>query len=163
MELPVSHIVDFWEELTKGRTLNLPNSNETQPEDIDPEMSFEDVVADDSDLTILALIGVMTGGELPDNVGIQDGGGLISIAESENVDLQLESEEVNLEENLETKPEENHLKHAEGSRGKRMKLLTKNTQHSGGTMMKMTGGIMDCFLVTKCHFNTYKYNNYIIK
>ena len=61
----------FWEELTKEKTQKLPKSNETQPEDIDPESSLEDVVADDSDLEIQTLIDVMTGGELPDNIGIQ--------------------------------------------------------------------------------------------
>jgi hypothetical protein len=119
----------FWEELTKGKTLvNLPNSNEPQPEDIDPETSLEDsdVLADDSDLAMPTLIRVMTGGELPDNVGIRDGGGLVSIAEAENVDLiqenvnlQLESAEANLEANLENKPKE------EG-RGKRSKFANKN-------------------------------------
>ena len=97
----------FWEELTKGGTLDLPKSNEVQPEDIDPETSLEDAVVDDSDLAIPTLIGVMTGGELPDNIGIRDGGGLVSIAEAENVDLvQLESAEANLDSaaNIENKP-----------------------------------------------------------
>ena len=79
----------FWAELTKGKTQELPNSNETQPEDIEPQAdtSLEDVVADDSDLAIPTLIGVMTGGELPDNIWISDGSGLVSIAETENVNL----------------------------------------------------------------------------
>jgi hypothetical protein len=119
---------DFWAELTRGKTVNLPNSNEAQPEDIDPETSLEDVVADDSDLAIPTLIDVMTGGELPDNVGIRDGGGLVSIAEAENVDLvQLESArdsaEANLEANLENKPKEN--KPNEEGRGKRSKIANK--------------------------------------
>jgi hypothetical protein len=65
----------------------------------------------------------MTGGELPDNVGIRDGGGLVSIAEAENVDLQLqlesESAEANLENKQESKPEE-----PEG-RGKRFRFANK--------------------------------------
>ena len=61
---------DFWAELTKGVIVDLPNTNESQPEDIDPETTLEDVVEDDSNLAIPTLIGVMTGGELPDNVGI---------------------------------------------------------------------------------------------
>ena len=101
---------NFWAELelTKNETVNLPNFklNEAQPEDTDPETSLEDVVVDDSDLTIPTLIDVMTGGELPDNVGIQDGGGLVSIAEAENVNLQLESAEANLKANLKNKPNE---------------------------------------------------------
>ena len=99
----------FWAELTKSETVELPNLNEPQPEDIDPETSLEDALADDSDLAIPALIGVMTGGELPDNIGIRDGGGLVSIAEAENVNLQIASEsaEANLKANLENKPKEN--------------------------------------------------------
>lgn len=75
----------FWAELTKGKTQELPNLNETQPEDIEPQAdtSLEDVVADDSDLAIPTLIGVMSGGELPDNIGIQDGGRLVSIVEAD--------------------------------------------------------------------------------
>jgi hypothetical protein len=61
---------DFWAELMKSETVDLPNSNEAQPEDIDPETSLEDVVVDDRNLAIPTLIGVMTGGELPDNFGI---------------------------------------------------------------------------------------------
>lgn len=115
----------FWAELTKSETVELPNLNEPQPEDIDPETSLEDALADDSDLAIPALIGVMTGGELPDNIGIRDGGGLVSIAEAENVDLQIASEsaEANLEANLENKPKENIPK--EEGRGKRSKLANK--------------------------------------
>jgi hypothetical protein len=111
----------FWAELTKDKVLNLPNSNENQPEDIEPETSVEDVLADDSDLAMATLIGVMTGGELPGNVGIRDGGGLVSIAEAENVDLQLESvgeDSENLEANVENTPKE------EG-RGKRFKFVNK--------------------------------------
>ena len=114
----------FWAELTKSKTQELPNSNETQPEDIEPqaETSLEDVPADDSDLAIPILIGVMTGGELPDNVGIQDGGGLVSIAEAENIDIQLESESA--EANLENKQDESKPQELEG-RGKRSKFANK--------------------------------------
>ena len=117
---------DFWAELTKGETLDLPNSNKIQPEDIDPETSLEDEVADDSDLPIPTLIGVMTGGELPNNVGIWDGGGLISIAEAEDVNLQLESAGENVEENLKNIPEENNVKPKEEGRGKRIKFANRN-------------------------------------
>jgi hypothetical protein len=120
---------DFWVELTKSETVDLPNLNEAQPEDIDPETSLEDVVADDSNLAIPTLIGVMTGGELPDYVGIRDGGGLVSIAEAENVDLQLESAEanLNLKANPENKPKELETKPNEEleGRGKRSKIANK--------------------------------------
>ena len=109
----------FWAELTKGKT-SVPNSNEIQPEDIDPETSLEDVVVDDSDLAMPTLIGVMTGGELPDNIGTRNGGRLVSIAEAENVDLQLESAEANLED----RPEENIPE--EKGRGKRSKIANKH-------------------------------------
>ena len=116
----------FWEELTKGETLDLPNPNETQPEDIIPETSFEDIAADDGDLAIPTLIGVMTGGELPDNIGIQEGGGLVSIAEAENVDLQLESSvEESPEASLENKPDGNNPKEEARGRGKRSKVANK--------------------------------------
>jgi hypothetical protein len=109
----------FWAELTKSETLvDLPNSNECQPENVDHETSLEDVLADDSDLAMPTLIGVMTGSELPDNVGTRDGAGLVSIADAENVDLQLESAEANPEANIENKPKE------EG-RGKRPKFANK--------------------------------------
>lgn len=115
----------FWEELTNSKTLDLPNSNESQPEDVDHETSLEDVLADDSDLAMPTLIGVMTGSELPDNIGIRDGAGLVSIADAENVDLQLESAEANLEANIENKPKENKPLAKEEGRGKRPKFANK--------------------------------------
>ena len=48
--------------------------------DADLKTSLEYALVYDSDLTMPTLIGVMTGGELPDNIRIQDGGGLVLIA-----------------------------------------------------------------------------------
>ena len=143
---------DFWAELTKSETVDLPNSNEAQPEGINPETSLEDVVVDDSNLAIPTLIGVMMGGELPDNVGIQDSGGLVSIAEAEIFDLQLESAEanLNLEANPENKPKELETKPNEEleGRGKRSKIVAKLPTNS----TLITGGMISCFpMVTKCH------------
>jgi hypothetical protein len=111
----------FWEELTKGKALDLPKPNETPPEDKDLDTSLEDIDVDDSDVTISTLIGVMTGGELPDHVGIREGGGLASIAEAENVD---ESAEANHSTNTD-KPDSEENKPKEEGRGKRSKISNK--------------------------------------
>ena len=82
----------FWEELTMGQSQNLPNTSEILLEDNEPDTHLEDVVADDSELPILILISAMTNDELPENVGVGDGGGLVSLAEAEDINVEPESE-----------------------------------------------------------------------
>jgi hypothetical protein len=86
---------EFWGELT-GQELDdnlnqLPKSDETLSEDIEPDASLEDNDADDSDLSIQTLINVMIKKDLPAGVGTRKSGALTSIVDAENsVDIPLE-------------------------------------------------------------------------
>ena len=108
----------FWEELTQGQSQNLPNATEILLEDNEPDTSLEDVIADDSELPMPILIAAMTNNELPENVGVGESGGLVSLAEAEDINIEppeseFESADANSQPNLE-----------EG-RGKRMKIANK--------------------------------------
>ena len=86
---------EFWGELTgnTSQELNehLPKSDETLPEDIEPDAaSLEDNDTDDSDLSIQTLINVMVKNDLPIGVGTRKSGALTSIVEAENSDIPLE-------------------------------------------------------------------------
>jgi hypothetical protein len=114
---------EFWEELTNGQS-QLPNPSTTEncPEDNQPDDThFEDVVADDSELPMSILIAAMTGSELPENVGVGESGGLVSLAEAEDIDIEqenasAEADQPNLDERHEPKEE---------GRGKRRKTANK--------------------------------------
>ena len=60
---------------------------ETFLEDNPPGTYLEDVVADDSKLPMPIL---MTGGELPENMGVGEHGMLVSLVEAEDIDLEPE-------------------------------------------------------------------------
>ena len=64
----------------------LPKSDETLAEDIEPDASLEDNDADDSDLSIQTLINVMVKNDLPAGVATRKSGALTSIVEAENLD-----------------------------------------------------------------------------
>ena len=71
----------------------IPKSNDTLSEDIEPDASLEDNDADDSDLSIQTLIDVMVKNNLPAGVATRKSGALTSIVEAENsdtVDIPLE-------------------------------------------------------------------------
>ena len=77
---------EFWQELTNGQSQNLPNVTEILLEDKEPDTHLEDVVSDDSELPMPTLIAAMTSDELPKNVGVGESGGLVSLAEAEDID-----------------------------------------------------------------------------
>jgi hypothetical protein len=117
---------EFWEELTKGQSQDsqLPNTSaKTFPEDNEHDTHLEDVVADDSELPMSILIAAMTGSELPENVGVGESGGLVSLAEAEDIDVEqefasAEADQPNSDERHDEDPKE------EG-RGKRRKTTNK--------------------------------------
>lgn len=115
---------EFWEELTKGQSQNLPNTTETLLEDDQPDTHLEDMVADDSELPMPILIAAMTGSELPENVGVGEHGGLVSLAEAEDIDLEPESENASTEADIDNQPSLDEPK--EKGRGKRRKTANKN-------------------------------------
>jgi hypothetical protein len=80
---------EFWRELTglESNESQLPKSNKIISEDIEPDASFEDNNADDSDLSIQTLINVMVKNDLPAGVGMRKSGALTSIVEAENPDI----------------------------------------------------------------------------
>jgi hypothetical protein len=88
---------EFWRELTglESNESQLPKSNKIISEDIEPDASFEDNDADDSDLSIQTLINVMVKNDLPAGVGMRKSGALTSIVEAENPDIQVV--DINLE------------------------------------------------------------------
>ena len=110
----------FWEELTRGQSdgedSELPDINETLPEDVEPDTELVDQDADDSDLSIQTLITTLTGENTPDTVG----GTLRSLTDAENVDLdpQVDAAESNFE-NLKREMLE------EGGQGKRRKMANR--------------------------------------
>jgi hypothetical protein len=109
----------FWEELTKGQSQNLPNANEILLEDNEPDTHLEDVVADDSELPIPILIAAMTNDELPENVGVGESGGLVSLAEEEDINVNVEPEASAEANNIDNQP------NLEKGRGKRRKTANK--------------------------------------
>jgi hypothetical protein len=82
----------FWSELTGVDPQDLPDSTKTLPEDCEPDTNLEDEDADDSNLPLQMLIDAMTGGDLPNDVSLQQDGTLvISLADAENIDLEPET------------------------------------------------------------------------
>ena len=67
---------EFWGELTgmKSGEDQIPKSNDTLSEDIEPDASLEDNDADDSDLSIQTLIDVMVKNNLPAGVATRKSG-----------------------------------------------------------------------------------------
>ena len=57
------------------------------PEDNQFDTNLEDVVGDDSEVPMPILIVTMTNSELPKNVGVGESGGLVSLAEAEDIDI----------------------------------------------------------------------------
>ena len=97
---------------------NLPGTEETLPEDVEP---VEDADADDSDLSMPMLITALTR-DIPETVGSRKTGTLMSLSDAENIDLDQElvpPAEANVEE-----PKEEKLPKGSG-RGKRKKFANK--------------------------------------
>jgi hypothetical protein len=137
---------EFWEELTKAQRQNLPDASKTLPEDDAPDTNLEDEVGDDSELPMPILLSAMTSGNLPEGVGVGEDGGLVSLAEAENVDIKQELDNAgksSTEANYHDQPKEDIPKE-EGSqgRGKRMKTASKQYasslfwQHNDGNNWK---------------------------
>ena len=121
---------EFWEELTKGQSKDLPNITETFPEDDQLDTHLEDVVADDSELPMPILIAAMTGSELPENVRVGESGGLVSFSEAEDIDVEAEiasAEADDLRVNNQHEPSMDNLKlePKEEGRGKRRRTANK--------------------------------------
>jgi hypothetical protein len=120
---------EFWKELTKGQSQNLPNATEILLEDSQTnDTHIEDVVADDSELPMPILIAAMTGGELPENVGVRENGGLVSFAEAEDIDIEPESEIASVDaDSADSRPnlDDSEPGLNEKGRGKRRKTANK--------------------------------------
>jgi hypothetical protein len=115
----------FWDELTKGQSQTLPNTTENLLEDIQPDDThLEDVVADDSELPMSKLIAAMTNDELPKNVRVGENGGLVSLVEVEDINLEPDLEPESEIASAEAEIEPNFNTNEEG-RGKRRKTANK--------------------------------------
>jgi len=78
----------LYEELTLPNRQKVPDTSEPQPEDKEGNAGDED--ADESNLTISSVASVMTQQIVPGGMGVRDSGVLVSTAEAERVDSEVE-------------------------------------------------------------------------
>jgi hypothetical protein len=83
---------EFYAELTQNNSggQDLPATDVTLPEDVEPSTCLEDDDADDSDLSMNIVINSMITADIPAIVGIRNNGTLKSIADAENTSDELQ-------------------------------------------------------------------------
>ena len=111
---------EFWKELTEERTPELPAIDIKIPEDVE---SFDDkeLGPDDSDLPVQTIIKSMLKGSLPVGTAVQPDGGLMSIADAEDLDSDLKDTSGGHAVNPECEREDGNIQ----SRPKRTQKLNK--------------------------------------
>jgi len=78
----------FWEELTRGESdEKLLDISENLQEDLKFDTGLEDKDADDTDVSMLTLITVLTKEDIPETVGFQESESLTSLTDAENANL----------------------------------------------------------------------------
>jgi hypothetical protein len=83
---------EFWAELTQNDSSgqDLPATDVTLPEDVEPSTCLEDDEVDDSDLSMNIVINSMITADIPAIVGIRKNGTLTSLADAENTSDELQ-------------------------------------------------------------------------